>query len=129
MDSVEPPRPVSALPDPASSRDSFLPRESKPSPQPDAGCAPAAMKELLDSDRVNYLVWRFVPTPCDCSAPGGCRLRALAGARVNIALVANILAPSREPRRRYLLEASTYSKHFRRLPSVRSEARTPPVWL
>lgn len=60
MDSVEPPRPASLVPDPVSTGEPFSLRDSKPTPQPDRGCTPAAMKELLDSDRVNYLVWRLV---------------------------------------------------------------------
>ncbi|KAL2107992.1 hypothetical protein VUR80DRAFT_4408 [Thermomyces stellatus] len=60
MDPVEPPRPANALPDAASTREPFSPRDSKPSPQPDSSCTPAAMKELLNSDRVNYLIWRYL---------------------------------------------------------------------
>lgn len=89
MDSLDPPRPADALADSLSAREPFSPRDSKPAPQPDAGCTPAAMKELLDSDRVNYLVWRLVkpdsppsprPPPGPLPTPTCPRFRALAGA-------------------------------------------------
>lgn len=85
MDSLELPRPADALADSLAARDPFPPRDSKPAAQPDAGCTPAAMKELLDSDRVNYLVWRLVKPASPLApfpprrAPGSARSRASAG--------------------------------------------------
>lgn len=79
MDSVEPPRPANALPDAVSTREPFPPRDSNASPQRDSGCTPAAMKELLNSDRVNYLVWRLVksqPHPPTRSTPTGAPVSA-----------------------------------------------------